>query len=63
MSQKEKLCERAGCGRKATVEIEVKLLGEDEEVKDTIIRNLCQEHADELILAALHSHRSDTDDK
>lgn len=62
MSKKEKLCERAGCGRKATVEVEAKLLGEDGEVKDTIIRNLCQEHADELTLAALHAHRKTGDE-
>ena len=58
MSQKEKLCERAGCGRKATVEVEAKLLGENGKVKDTIIRNLCQEHADELILVAIHAHKT-----
>ena len=62
MSKKEKLCERAGCGRKATVEVEAKLLGEDGEVKDTIIRNLCQDHADELILEALHAHRKTEDE-
>lgn len=58
MSQKEKLCEKAGCERKATAEIEVNLLDENGKVKDTIIRNLCQEHADELILAALHAHKT-----
>lgn len=57
MSLKEKLCERTGCERKATVEIEAKLLDETGEVKDIIIRNLCQEHADELILAALDANK------
>lgn len=56
MSLKEKLCERAGCEREATIEVEAKLLDETGEVKDTIIRNLCQEHANELILAAIKAH-------
>lgn len=56
MSQKENQCERAGCERKATVEVEAKLLDENGEVKEIIIKGLCQEHANELILAALHAH-------
>ena len=59
MSLKEKLCERAGCVRKATVEIEAKHLGENGEVNDAIIRNLCQEHDDELIMKAIHAHRGE----
>ena len=34
MSQKENQCERAGCERKATVEVEAKLLDENGEVKE-----------------------------